>query len=297
MSILIDENTKVLVQGITGKEGSKAAEQMLTYGTKVVAGVTPGKGGQEIFEIPVFNSVDEALTKFPEINTTSIAVPSAFAKAAILEAIESKIPLIHVLTEHIPIYDSAFCYAQAKKSGLTIVGPSSIGIISPEKSKLGSIGGSNPDFSYQKGNVGVISKSGGITSEISFILKKSGFGVSTAVGIGGDLIIGSSFADLLPLFEKDPETKSIVIFGEVGGTYEEDAAELIKTYPITKSIVAFISGLFAETLPADLALGHAGAIIEKGKARRIDKVRSLETVGVKIAQTLDEIPNLINKNG
>lgn len=293
MSILIDKKTKVLVQGITGKEGSKAAEQMLSYGTGVVAGVTPGKGGQEVLGKPVYNSVSEALEKHPEINTTSIAVPGLFAKSAMLEAIENRIPLIHVLTEHVPIFDSAIAYANAKKTGVRIIGPSSIGVISPGKAKLGSIGGADPTFSYQPGNIGVISKSGGMTSEISFILKKTGLGISTAVGIGGDLIIGSTFEELLPLFENDPETKAIVLFGEVGGTYEEDAAQIIGTYPIKKPVVAFISGLFAETLPSDLALGHAGAIIEKGKSRRSDKVKALEQVGVKIAATPDQIPELL----
>lgn len=295
MAILVDQKTKVLVQGITGKEGSKAAEQMVSYGTKVLAGVTPGKGGQKVLGIPVFDSVKEALTKFPEINTTSIAVPASFAKTAILEAIENKIRLIHILTEHIPIQDSAYCYSLAKEMGVRIVGPSSIGIISPGLAKVGSIGGNDPDFSYQKGTIGVISKSGGMTSEISFILKKAGFGISTAVSIGGDLIIGSTFADLLPLFENDTDTAAIVVFGEVGGSYEEQAAKIIEKLPVKKPVVAFISGLFAESLPSGLALGHAGAIIDKGKADRANKVQTLEAVGVKIAQVPDEIPQLLSK--
>src|SRR3972149_12259051 len=269
MAILIDRNTKVLVQGITGKEGSRAAEQMLKYGTKVLAGVTPSKGGQEVLGVPVFNTIKEALEKFPEINTTSIAVPGAFAKSAILEAVDAKVPLVHVLTEHVPIYDTALVYAKAREARVRIVGPSSIGIISPGQAKLGSIGGDNPSFSYATGNIGVISKSGGMTSEISFILKKAGLGVSTAVGIGGDLIIGSTFADLLLLFEKDPDTRAVVLFGEVGGTYEEEAADFIKRGGFTKPVAAFISGLFAETLPNSLALVHAGAIIKRGKSRRI----------------------------
>ncbi len=293
MSILINKETKVLVQGITGKEGSKAAEQMVAYGTQVLAGVTPGKGGQEVIGIPVFNSVSEALAKFPNINTTSIAVPGQFAKVATLEAIEAKIPLIHILTEHMPIYDTAYAYAAAKNAGIRVVGPSSIGIISPGEAKLGSIGGDDPNFSYSPGNIGVISKSGGMTSEISFILKKAGLGVSTAIGIGGDLIIGTTYADLFPLFEKDPQTHSVVLFGEVGGTYEEEAAEAIKNGSLTKPVAAFISGLFAETLPAGVALGHAGAIIEKGKGRRSDKIALLEKAGVKIASTPDDLPKLL----
>ncbi len=290
MAILIDKNTKVLVQGITGKEGSRAAEQMISYGTKVLAGVTPGKGGQEIFGVPVFNTVKEALEKFPDINTTSISVPASFAKGAVIEAIESKIPLIHILTEHIPIADSAYCFAKAKKDGLRIVGPSSIGIISPSFAKVGSIGGSDPNFSFAKGKIGLISKSGGMTSEISLILKKAGLGVSTAVSIGGDLIIGSTFADLLPLFEKDKETNGVIIFGEVGGNYENEAAQVVKKKDFTKKIAAFISGLFAQQLPSGLALGHAGAIIEKGKSSRDAKIATLKEAGVLISNTPDQLP-------
>jgi len=290
MAILIDKNTKILVQGITGKEGSRAAEQMVGYGTQVLAGVTPGKGGQETQGIEVFNSVKEALVKFPAINATSIAVPAAFAKSAILEAIENRLPLIHVLTEHIPIADSAYCFAAARKAGLRIVGPSSIGIISPGSAKLGSIGGPDPNFSFAKGRIGLISKSGGMTSEISLILKKAGLGVSTAVGTGGDLIIGSNFADLLPLFEQDRDTDGVVIFGEVGGTYEQEVAELVKAGAFTKRIAAFISGLFAEQLPTGLALGHAGAIIDKGGSSRESKIKALSAAGVLIANTPDQLP-------
>ncbi|MDP2671583.1 MAG: CoA-binding protein [bacterium] len=295
MSILIDKKTKVLVQGITGKEGSRAAEQMLAYGTEVVAGVTPGKGGQEVFGKAVYNSVKEALVKHPEINTTSIAVPGVFAKAAMLEAIENKIPLIHVLTEHVPILDSAIAFARAKKAGVRIVGPSSIGIISPGEAKLGSIGGSDPNFSYQSGEIGVISKSGGMTSEISFILKKTGLGVSTAVGIGGDMIIGSTFADLAGIFKDDPKTKALVIYGEQGGTYEEDLAEYLLKSKFEKPVVAFIAGIFAESLPAGQALGHAGALIESGKGRRIDKVKALEKAGVGVAAVPDELPKVLQE--
>lgn len=290
MAILIDKNTRVLIQGITGKEGARAAEQMISYGTKVLAGVTPGKGGQEILGIPVFNSVNEALKEFPEVNTTSIAVPAAFAKNAILEAIKSKIPLIHILTEHIPIADTAFCFAQAKRADIRLVGPSSIGIISPGLTKVGAIGGPDPDFSFAKGRIGLISKSGGMTSEISLILKKVGLGVSTAVGIGGDLIIGTTYADLLPRFEADKETDGVILFGEVGGSYEHEAATVIKKGRFTKKIAAFISGLFAEQLPEDLALGHAGAIIDKGRSSRGEKIAVLKDAGVFIADTPDQLP-------
>src|SRR3990172_6766143 len=295
MSILVDEKTKVLVQGATGKEGQRAISQMLSYGTKVLAGVTPGKGGQEVEGIPVFDTVEEALEKFPEINTSFIAVPKMAAKDATLESIAHEIPLINVLTEHMPISDTAYAVAYAKEKGVRIVGPSSIGIISPGKAKLGSIGGDNPDFSFTSGNIGVLSKSGGMESELSFVLKKEGLGQSTVVGMGGDMIVGSNFVDLLELFEKDKETRAVVLFGEHGGTYEEEAAEFIKAKKFTKPVTAFISGLFAEMLPHGQALGHAGAIIEAGKGHRADKVKALEGAGVAIAEIPDDLPRLIRK--
>ena len=215
MSILIDESTTVLIQGITGGEGSKACANMLAYGTKVVAGVTPHKGGQKVNGVPVYNSIKEA-KEHHQIDASVICVPGKFAKGAILEAIENNIKLINVLTEHIPIHDTAVCLAYAKKAGVRIVGPSSVGIISPGKSKLGSIGGSEPHRAFMKGSIGVISKSGGMASEISLILKQAGLGQSTVVGIGGDILIGTIYHELLELFEKDKETKGVVIYGELG---------------------------------------------------------------------------------
>lgn len=295
MSILIDSSTKVLVQGATGKEGQKALSQMLKYGTQVLAGVTPGKGGADIEGVPVFDTIGQALSKFPVVNSVFIAVPKQVAKDAALEAISNKIPLINILTEHMPISDCAYIVSAAAEAGLRLVGPSSIGIISPGIAKLGSIGGENPDFSFQKGSIGVISKSGGMSSEISFILKKSGFGQSTVVGIGGDMIVGSTFSDLLLEFEKDKETKAVVLFGEVGGTYEEEAADTIKKYKLKKPVVAFISGIFAETMPSGTVLGHAGAIIESGRGKREDKIKALKSAGVKIAQIPDDFPSILKK--
>ncbi|MEX0616519.1 MAG: succinate--CoA ligase subunit alpha [Candidatus Woykebacteria bacterium] len=295
MSILIDKNTKVLVQGATGKEGQRAIKQMVAYSTAVLAGVTPGKGGQKVETVPVFDTVEEALNKFPKINTSFIAVPKMGAKDAVLEAAAHKISLVNVLTEHMPISDTAYAVAYAKEKGVRVVGPSSIGIISPGKVKLGSIGGDDPNFSFTPGNVGVISKSGGMASEVSYILKKEGFGQSTVTGIGGDMIVGSTFVDLLELFEKDPETKGVVLFGEHGGTYEEEAAEFIKSKKFTKPVAAFISGLFAEMLPHGQALGHAGAIIEAGMGHRVDKLKALESAGVAIAEIPDDLPKLLKK--
>ena len=295
MSILVDEKTKVLVQGATGKEGQRAISQMRSYGTEVLVGVTPGKGGQEVEGVPVFNSVEEALNKFPSINTSFVAVPKQAAKDAIIESAAHKIPLINVLAEHMPIADTAYALAFAKDTGVKIVGPSSIGIISPGKAKLGSIGGEDPNFSFTAGRIGVISKSGGMSSEISYILKRNGFGQSTVIGIGGDVIVGSTFADLLLEFEKDEETAAVVMFGEVGGTYEEEAADFIREKGFNKPVVAFISGIFAEIMPTGTALGHAGAIIEAGKGRRSDKIKALEAAGVKIAEVPDDFPILLKK--
>lgn len=294
MAILVTEKTKVLIQGITGKEGSKVALQMKNYNTRVLAGVTPGKGGQEVHGIPVYNSVAEALENHPGINISFVAVPNFAAYGAIEEAINNKIPLINILTEHIPIQDTARAIAMARKAGVRLVGPSSIGIISPGIGKVGSIGGDDPRGVFRKGNVGVISKSGGMASEVSWILTKNGIGQSTVVGIGGDILVGSSFADLMGEFEKDEQTESVVIFGEIGGTYEEDAAEYIKSGKFTKPVVAFVSGLFAENLPSGTKLGHAGAIVYGKKGSYKSKINALKEAGVKIAKTPDEIPKLLS---
>lgn len=296
MAILVTEKTKVLIQGITGKEGSKVALQMRNYNTLVLAGVTPGKGGQEVHGIPVYNTVAEALGNHPGINTSFISVPNFAAFGAIQEAVEAKISLVNVLTEHIPIQDTARAIALARQNGVRVVGSSSIGIISPGVGKVGSIGGDDPRGVFSKGNVGVISKSGGMASEVSWILTKAGIGQSTVIGIGGDVLIGSTFADLLEEFEKDEQTKAVVLFGEIGGTYEEEAAEYIKSGRFSKKVVAFISGLFAEQLPAGTKLGHAGAIVYGEKGSYKSKINSLKEAKVVIAKTPDEIPMLIQKS-
>lgn len=305
MAILIDENTRLLVQGITGREGTRSTKQMLEYGTKIVAGVTPGKGGQEVEGIPVYNSVKEAMKKHPEINATVLYVPPAGVKDAAKEAIDNGIPLINIITEHVPIKDSAFLYQYAKKKSsfleksctkkIRIIGPSSIGIISPGKCKVGSIGGMDPTIQFVPGPVGVISKSGGMSSEISLIIKRAGLGQSTVIGIGGDVIVGTTFHDLLDLFEKDPETKGVVIFGELGGTYEEQLSEYVKSGKFTKPIAAFIGGEFAANLPEGQALGHAGALIEGKTGLPSVKKKLLEEAGVKVAKVPGELGELIKR--
>jgi len=257
MAILINKSTRVLIQGITGTEGSRACREMLSYGTKadsagspqVVAGVTPGKGGQQVEGVPVYNSIKEALEKHPNINASLIAVPAKFIKDAAREAIFCKIPLVDILTEHVAVQDCATIYSWARKNGVAVVGPSSVGIISPGEAKLGAIGSSEIKDVFTPGYVGVISKSGGMTAEISSILSRAGIGQSTVVGIGGDQIVGSDFVDILKLFKNDNETKAVVIFGEVGGTYEEQMAEYILREQFNKPVIAIIAGKFSEKLP------------------------------------------------
>lgn len=294
MAILVNEETKVLIQGITGKEGSRAAKEMMSYGTKVLAGVTPGKGGMKAEEIPVFNTVQEALSQFPEINTSLVVVPGKFVFDAAKEAIEAKIPLVNVLTEKVPVADVAKLIAMARSSGVRMVGPSSIGVISPGKGKIGAIG--SGDIAYRvfsPGNVGVISKSGGMTAEISRILTDAKIGQSTAIGIGGDLLVGSDFVDIASLFEQDGQTKALVIFGEVGGTYEEQLAEAMMQKKVTKPVVALIAGKFSQALPQDTVLGHAGAIVSKGRGSADSKIMALKNAGALIAQTPEDIPQLL----
>lgn len=296
MAILVDKNSKVLIQGITGGEGSRAAKEMLDYGTDVVCGVTPGKGGQNVEGKPVYNSVKEAVEKHSGVNVSLIAVPAPFVRKAAIEAIENKIPVINILTEHVTVQDSAFIYASAKKAGVMVIGPSSVGIISPGKAKLGAIGSGEVKNVFTPGNVGVISKSGGMTAEISSVLSREGIGQSTVLGIGGDQIIGSDFADVMKLFQKDPETKVVVMFGEVGGSYEEQAAELIKAKGFTKPVFAVIAGAFSDKLPGDTVLGHAGAIVSKGRGSYKSKIDSLSSAGVKVTNSLLELVRLIKES-
>lgn len=299
MAILVDQNTHILVQGITGNEGARATREMLAYGTVVLAGVTPGKGGEIVEGVPVYNSVREALAKHPAINVSLVVVPARFALSAVTEAITEKIPLINILTEHIPTQDSARMLALArandKDTHVILVGPSSVGIISPGIAKIGAIGSSTTSKVFSSGSIGLISKSGGMAAELASVLSKNGLGQSTVVGIGGDQIIGSDFVDILRLFEKDEQSKAVVLFGEVGGTYEEQAAEFIKQGKFTKPVVAIVAGMFTTLLPEGAVLGHAGAIVSKGRGSYDSKIRALEEAGVKIVNTINDIPSMIKQ--
>ncbi|MBO4412002.1 MAG: succinate--CoA ligase subunit alpha [Lachnospiraceae bacterium] len=280
MSILIDENTRLIVQGITGGQGRFHTEQMLQYGTKVVAGVTPGKAGQEVAGVPVFDTVKEA-KQAANANASIIYVPPKFAADSILEAIDAELDLVVCITEGIPVLDMARVknYLRGKKT--VLVGPNCPGLISPGKSKAGIL----PGYIHKPGHVGVISRSGTLTYEAVNQLSMRGIGQSTAVGIGGDPIRGLGFTDVLRLFEEDPDTYAVVMIGEIGGSGEEEAAAFIRDH-MTKPVAAFISG---QTAPKGKRMGHAGAIISGGKGTAAGKIRALESVGVVVAPTPDRI--------
>jgi len=275
MSILVDGNTKVVVQGITGNEGMFHTRQMVEYGTKVVAGMTPGKGGQKIDGIPVFNTVSEAV-KNTDANASAIFVPPVFAGDAILEACDAGISIIVCLTEGIPTIDMITVKKYLKERGASLVGPNTPGVISPGKCKIGVMAG----YIHKPGTVGIMSRSGTLTYEVVGQLTKRGIGQSTAVGIGGDQIIGLNFVDLLEMFEKDPGTEAVIMIGEIGGTAEEEAAQFIEKN-VKKPVLAFIAGL---TAPPGRRMGHAGAIIAGGKGTAKEKMEALEKAGVKVVR-------------
>ena len=293
MSIFVDENTKVLIQGITGREASEKVPEMLDYGTDVLAGVTPGKGGQEVHGVPVYDTVEEALKHHPEINASIVYVPPQFAKDAAIEALEAGIPFLNIITEHIPVRDTWQIHRKAVEKEARIVGPTSVGIISPGKTKLGPIGGSEPEKMYQSGNIGIVSKSGGMTTETAHVLKQSGFGVSTAMGIGGDIIAGTDFKDALREFEEDEQTEAIVMFGELGGRSELKAAKVIKE-KISKPVIAFIAGEFTENLPSK-QYGHAGAIIRADEEKPSYKKKRLEESGAHVVDMHHKISEKLNE--
>lgn len=288
MAIIIDEDTKVLVQGITGREASEKVPDMIEYGTGVVAGVTPGKGGQEVVGVPVYDTVAEALDQHPDINTSLIYVPPFAAKDAIFEALENGIKTLNVITERIPTRDAWEIYQRVEEKDATMVGPTSVGIITPGECKLGPIGGNEPEKVYRSGKVGVISKSGGMTTETSWVVRQAGFGVSTAIGLGGDVVAGTTFEDALKMFEEDNQTEAVVMFGELGGTYEEKAAELVAEGEFSKPLVAYITGRFTESMP-EKKYGHAGAIIRGDRGKPSHKKKVLEEAGAHVVDVHHEI--------
>ena len=284
MSILVNKDTKVIVQGFTGKEGSFHAEQCMDYGTNIVGGVTPNKGGQEHLGKPVFNTVSEAVQS-TGATVSMIFVPPAFVGDAVMEAAEAGIELAVIITEGAPVKDMQMAKAHATKHGMKTIGPNCPGIITAEECKIGIM----PGMIFKKGNVGLISKSGTLTYEGANQVCNEGYGISTAVGIGGDPIIGLSYNQILPMFEADPETKAIVMIGEIGGDLEIQAAKLIKEQ-ITKPVVAFIAG---QTAPKGKTMGHAGAIVSGSAGTAKEKMDALEAAGVKVVVSPAEIGKAI----
>ncbi len=284
MAILINKDSKVIVQGITGRDGSFHTSKMKAYGTNIVGGTSPGKAGQEVDGVPVFNTVKDAV-EATGANTSVIFVPAAFAKDAMLEAADAGIKLIVCITEGVPVVDAAYAYRYIKSKGANLIGPNCPGLISPEESMVGIM----PTNIFKKGRTGVISRSGTLTYEVVYNLTQAGMGQSTAVGVGGDPVVGLYFEDLLEMFQNDPETDSIALIGEIGGDAEERAAQYIKAN-VTKPVAVFISGRQA---PPGKQMGHAGAIISTSSGKAEDKVAAFEAVGVPVANETSEIPALL----
>ena len=286
MSILINKSTRLIVQGITGRDGKFHTKKMLDYGTNVVGGITPGKGGTEVLGVPVFNTVYEAMEE-TQANTSVIFVPARFAAGAIMEAADAGIKLIICITEGMPTLDVVEAYRFVQLKGAMLIGPNCPGLMSPEKSLVGIL----PGQIFKKGNIGVISRSGTLTYEVVYQLTANGMGQSSAVGVGGDPVVGLYYRELLEMFQNDPDTDAIVMIGEIGGNAEEQAAEYIKKY-VTKPVVGFIAGRSA---PQGKQMGHAGAIISAGSGSAADKIAALEAAGVRVANEPSEIPEMLKK--
>ncbi len=279
MGILIDKDTRLLVQGITGREGSFQTKQMKDFGTNIVAGITPGKGGSEIYGIPVFDSVAQAVDEV-DPSASVIFVPPRFTADAIFEAIDSEIELIVCITEGVPVHDMMRVCAYLENSSSRLIGPNCPGITTPGESKVGIM----PNPIHRPGNIGLVSRSGTLTYEIIDLLSKSGIGQSTSAGIGGDPLIGTSFVDILRLFEEDPMTRAVVLVGEIGGTAEQDSIDFIKQ--MSKPVVAYVVGVSA---PPGKTMGHAGAIVSMGGGTALEKIHAFENAGIEVGRSPKDI--------
>lgn len=293
MAILADRNTRIIVQGITGREAASFTRDMIDYGSKVVAGVTPGKGGWDVHGVPVYDSVRQAASQHPA-NTSIISVPPAGVKGAAFEALDAGMKLIVIVTERVPRRDVVEIIEYAREIGSLIIGPNSLGLICPHKVKVGMAGGPARDVkkAYRPGPVGIISRSGGMTTEIANLLTTHGIGQSTCISIGGDALVGSGFLDLIPLFEKDHDTKIVVIFCEPGGTEEERLADYVSERQPDPPIIAYVAGQFADEMPG-VRFGHAGAIVEGDRGSTKSKIDKFRRVGIHNAEKLSDIVDLV----
>jgi succinyl-CoA synthetase alpha subunit len=293
MSILIGAHSRIVIQGITGREAMMVTKHTVDYGTPIRAGVTPGKKGQDVHGVPVYDTLKEAVQKH-EVNTSLVVVPPAFALDAVLEAVDNDIKVIVVTTENIPQIDVIKMLAVARREGVCIIGPNTVGMIDPKhRIKLGSIGGDHPERCFVPGKVGVISRSGGMTAETSWMVKRAGFGVSTSIGIGGDSLIGTNIKDLLELFEKDTETEAVVTFSEPGTSFEEEAAEFMKNGGFTKPLISYVAGRFTESMPEGTVFGHAGAMISGDFGRPSIKMRKLREAGAHVVDHYDDMIDIL----
>jgi succinyl-CoA synthetase alpha subunit len=295
MSILINKDTTVIIQGITGREAVNMTRELLDYGTKVVGGVTPGRAGRDVYGVPVHDCVRDITTK-QHVDGAIVTVPPAFTRDAVFEAIEGGVKLIVIVTERIPRREVAQMVELAKLRGARIIGPNCLGILSPDEAKMGGLGGPavNVRRAFKKGPIGVMSRSGGMTTEIANTLSAAGLGQSTCVSIGGDAVIGSTYAELMPLFEADSGTKAIAIYSEPGGRMEAELADWVREHKSRLPIVAFMAGRFMDEMPG-MRFGHAGTIVEGKADTTVDKIERMRAAGIGVAERIEEIPGLIKQ--
>jgi len=293
MAILANKKTRIIIQGITGREATIFAKDSLDYGAKIVAGVVPGKGGWNVHGIPVYDCIKSALAEH-DAEASVISVPPAFVKDAAFEAIDNGLGLVVIVTERVPCKDVVEILVFARVKGARVVGPNSLGIISPHKTKVGMMGGRAKDIlkTYSEGNTGIISRSGGMTTEIANLLTLNGIGQSTCVSIGGDPIVGSTYADLIPLYERDPSTDIVVIFCEPGGSMEEELAEYVLENKVSLPIVAFVAGRFVDEMPG-IRFGHAGVIVEGRAGSTRNKIKLFKKAGIIVAEEFSEIVEIV----
>jgi succinyl-CoA synthetase alpha subunit len=296
MSILISKDTRFIVQGITGREAVNLTRENLDYGSQIVGGVTPGRAGRDVYGVPVYDCVRDAVRAHGEIEGSVVSVPPRFTRDAVFEALENGIRLIVVVTENVPRREVAQMVELAQLRGARIIGPNCLGMISPDEAKMGGVGGpaANTRQAYVKGNIGVMSRSGGMTTEIASTLTAAGLGQSTCVSIGGDAIIGTTYAELMPLYEADPETHAIAIYSEPGGRMEAELADWIQANDSRLPVVAFMAGRFMDEMQG-MRFGHAGTIVEGKEDTTVEKIKRMEAAGISVAERIEEIPALLRK--